>query len=104
MSNEAAARSIDVLAEHGYGGFALFLRALVNTTTAKAPQDRITLTRAELAIARLLAAGETPKEIATHTKRSVLTIRTHIKNIAVKLGCSGRSESIAEARNRGWLK
>lgn len=103
-SKEKTLRAIDVLDNYRYGGFARLLRSVVSASMTGEGFSASILTAAELAVIQSLAAGQNPKEIALHTARSVFTIRTHIKNAAFKIGCSGQAESIAAARERGWLK
>ncbi|MCY1263652.1 HTH-type transcriptional regulator MalT [compost metagenome] len=74
-----------------------------------APQDaaaddtRETLTRRELQIIRALADGQLIPEIARTMFVSENTVKTHIRNISVKLGAHSRNESLAIARARGLL-
>jgi len=95
----------DALAAFSYGDIARLLRASAADlqSKAKAATDGL-LTRAERKILRLLADGETPKEIALASGRSVYTIQAHVANAIAKLGCHGRGEAIAIARRRGWLE
>jgi DNA-binding NarL/FixJ family response regulator len=58
---------------------------------AHIPDD---LTAREREIAHSLACGETAREIACNLRLSFHTIRTHIKNIYVKVGVSNRVELV----------
>lgn len=91
------------LRDVGYGGYSLLLESLSRLSPVNV-SARNPMTTAEVAVLCALSAGQTPKQIAFNTARSVFTVRTHIKNAAFKLGCSGQTESIAVARERGWLK
>ncbi len=59
------------------------------------------LTPAERRVLFDLEAGESPKEIAARTGRSIHTIRTLIQRSIQKLGCQGRHEALAMARRSG---
>ncbi|MBO3275658.1 LuxR C-terminal-related transcriptional regulator [Pseudomonas schmalbachii] len=64
---------------------------------------RDALTKRELQIIRLLADGCPIPEIATKLFLSENTVKTHIRNVSVKLGTHSRNESLAIARARGLL-
>lgn len=53
-----------------------------------------TLTPAEMEIAERIALGESKKEVADHTFRSVYTVETTVKNIYEKLGFSKISDLV----------
>lgn len=52
------------------------------------------LTPSELAIAKALADGKTLADISASTGRSVATIRTHLKTVMSKTGCSRQVELV----------
>jgi len=54
-----------------------------------------TLTRRELEVLALLAAGQTNKQIATSQSISPNTVKFHIKNLFEKLRVSNRSQAVA---------
>jgi len=54
-----------------------------------------TLTRRELEVLALLAAGQTNKQIATSQGVSPNTVKFHIKNLFEKLSVSNRSQAVA---------
>ena len=56
------------------------------------------LSRAELAVARLAAAGKTNKEIADELYLSVKTVEYHLRNIFQKLGIASRRDLPASLR------
>jgi len=97
---------LEAMRECGYGGYARHIvQAIGHFNARSAPGEGVTvvLTPSELRIIRSLASGMKPKDIAMEMERSVLTIQTHIKNVIEKLGCSGRDEAIAAARQLGLL-
>jgi len=61
-----------------------------------------TLTQRELAILRLLGAGQTARQIAEDLHLSPKTIETHRDNIRSKLGLSGAAEVLQYAAL--WLE
>ncbi len=54
-----------------------------------------TLTRRELEVLALLAAGQTNKQIAATQKVSLNTVKFHIKNLYEKLDVRSRSQAVA---------
>ena len=74
-----------------------------------APQGRhessrlATLTRTELQVLRLFSSGLTSRDVGAQIGRSALTIDSHAKAIARKLGCRGRREAIAIAHAQGVI-
>jgi PAS domain S-box-containing protein len=62
-----------------------------------------TLTRRELEVLRLFAAGATIDEIAGSLTISVFTARNHIANIGRKLGAHNRLETVLLAMRRGLV-
>jgi DNA-binding CsgD family transcriptional regulator len=61
------------------------------------------LTPAELGVMRALDQGQSTKEIAACSGRSLYTVRTLVQRATAKLGCSGRQEALAALRRRGFL-
>jgi DNA-binding CsgD family transcriptional regulator len=61
------------------------------------------LTKRELEILRLVAIGQSNKEIAGDLNISMDTVKSHLKAIYVKLGVSNRTEAGNVARRRGLL-
>lgn len=59
------------------------------------------LTPAEEQVACLLIKGMTINEIAVHLRKSVLTIRTHVKRTYAKMGVSNREQMFA--RTLRWM-
>lgn len=52
----------------------------------------MTLSPSQLAVARLLAEGKTPREIGATLRLTVLTVRTYIRNGAKRIPGPGRSQ------------
>ncbi|MDE2480844.1 MAG: hypothetical protein KGN02_01475 [bacterium] len=91
--------------EAGFGGYAYYIiHVAEHLDRARKQETTVTLTPSEVRIIRDLAAGLTPKEIASEMGRSVYTVQTHIQNLMEKLGCHGRSEAIAAARRLGYIE
>jgi ATP/maltotriose-dependent transcriptional regulator MalT len=61
------------------------------------------LSRRELEILELVAAGTTNRDAAAKLLISEATVKTHLLNIYAKLGVSDRAAAVAEAFNRGLL-
>jgi DNA-binding NarL/FixJ family response regulator len=57
----------------------------------------------ELEILKLIANGETNKEIAARLAISEGTVRVHASNVFAKLGCSDRAQAVAVAFHRGII-
>jgi DNA-binding CsgD family transcriptional regulator len=52
-------------------------------------------------VLRLIAAGQTNREIAEALGMSVLTVQRHIANAYAKLGARGRADAVAYAIRYG---
>jgi len=61
------------------------------------------LSRRELEVLELIAAGSTNREAAARLFISEATVKSHLLNIYTKLGVSDRAAAVAEAFNRGLL-
>jgi DNA-binding NarL/FixJ family response regulator len=61
------------------------------------------LSRRELEILALVAAGTTNRDAAAKLLISEATVKTHLLNIYAKLGVSDRAAAVAEAYNRRLL-
>ncbi len=57
----------------------------------------------ELEILKLIARGQTNKEIANQLAISEGTVRVHASNVFSKLGCSDRAQAVAVAFHRGII-
>jgi DNA-binding CsgD family transcriptional regulator len=73
------------------------LSALEVSVSAEAPAA-LGLSRAELAVARLVATGLTNKEVASQLYVSVKTVEYHLRNCFMKLDISSRRELTALLR------
>ena len=60
----------------------------------------------ELEILKLIAHGESNKEIASRLAISEGTVRVHASNVFAKLGCNDRAQDVAVAFHRGiiWIE
>jgi two-component system NarL family response regulator len=60
----------------------------------------------ELEILKLIAHGESNKEIASRLAISEGTVRVHASNVFAKLGCNDRAQAVAVAFHRGiiWIE
>jgi len=95
---------IDGVREFGFGGYARYVECVAKHLEEEhEPATSVSLTPQELRVVRDLAAGLTPKQIASEMGRSVYTVQTHIQNVIDKFGCHGRAEAIAAARRGGLL-
>jgi DNA-binding NarL/FixJ family response regulator len=61
------------------------------------------LTKRELEVLRLLAQGQTNREIAQILVLSTLTVKTHVQRIIRKLGVSDRTQAAVRAAELGLL-
>ena len=62
------------------------------------------LSRRELEVLELVAAGSTNREAAARLFITEATVKSHLLNIYGKLGVADRAAAVAEAFNRGLLK
>ena len=68
----------------------------------RAPEPEL-LSRRELEVLELIAAGSTNREAAARLFISEATVKSHLLNIYTKLGVSDRAAAVAEAFNRRLL-
>jgi LuxR family maltose regulon positive regulatory protein len=61
------------------------------------------LTRKELQVLRLAAEGLSNEQIGTRMFVAETTIRTHLRNINVKLDTRNRMEAVQLARRSAWI-
>jgi LuxR family maltose regulon positive regulatory protein len=66
--------------------------------------DVTPLTRRELDILSLLAAGKTNQEIAAECVLTLNTVKKHVANILSKLGVANRTQAVVLARKMGWVE
>jgi DNA-binding CsgD family transcriptional regulator len=68
------------------------LAALQVAAASESPAKLLGLSRAELAVARLVATGLTNKEVASELYVSVKTVEYHLRNCFIKLDIASRRE------------
>jgi len=64
----------------------------------------IPLTRRELDILQLLAAGKSNQEIAEERVLTLNTIKKHVGNILSKMGVANRTQAVMLAKKLGWIE
>jgi LuxR family maltose regulon positive regulatory protein len=62
------------------------------------------LTRRELDILELIAAGKSNQEIAQERVLTLNTVKKHVANILSKLGVANRTQAVMLARKSGWTE
>jgi DNA-binding NarL/FixJ family response regulator len=79
---------------------------LAPTAAAKLAErvTQVQLTPRELAALRLLANGESNKEIATSLEISERTVKSHLAHLFDKLGVTSRTEAVRVATRRGLVR
>jgi DNA-binding NarL/FixJ family response regulator len=79
---------------------------LAPTAAAKLAErvTQVQLTPRELAALRLLANGESNKEIATSLEISERTVKSHLAHLFEKLGVTSRTEAVRVATRRGLVR
>jgi len=86
----------------GFGGYARLIKALP-MRIASSVRGVAALTPTETRVLIFIARGASSKDIAAEMDRSVLTVDSHVRAIVRKLGCRGRREAAALAREKGIL-
>jgi DNA-binding NarL/FixJ family response regulator len=89
-------RAVDTVAE----AVAFCLRDVAEDSPLVAPPaniQRLGLTDRELEVLRLVAHGNSNREIAAALVLSIRTIERHIENLYAKIGANGRAEATAYA-------
>jgi DNA-binding NarL/FixJ family response regulator len=77
--------------------------ALTPESRPPEPSPASGLTRRETEVLRLLAAGQSNKEIATHLQLSVATVERHVANVYAKLGVHTRAAAAVFAAQHRLL-
>jgi LuxR family maltose regulon positive regulatory protein len=67
-------------------------------------QQLTPLTRRELDILQLLAAGKSNQEIAIDRVLTLNTVKKHVANILQKLGVANRTQAVMLAKKQGWME
>jgi DNA-binding NarL/FixJ family response regulator len=62
-----------------------------------------TLTPREIVVLRLVAAGNSNKEIGAQLSLTEVTVKSHIKNVLAKLGAHDRTHAVTIALKRGII-
>jgi DNA-binding NarL/FixJ family response regulator len=60
------------------------------------------LSQREVEVLRLVANGQSNREIADALGISLNTVATHVRNILTKTGTANRTEAAAYALRHGW--
>ena len=76
----------------------------ISKKASQEPQGVETLTRRELGILRMVAAGDTNHEIAAKLQVSIHTVKTHMRNILAKLHQEHRYEAASYALREGLIQ
>jgi len=69
----------------------------------RAPESPETLTEREVDVLRLLAQGQSNKEVAYTLNIGEKTVKTHVSNILTKLGVSSRTQAALHAVRTGLV-
>ncbi len=62
-----------------------------------------TLTPREVVVLRLVAAGNSNKEIGAQLSLTEVTVKSHVKNVLAKLGANDRTHAVTIALKRGII-
>ena len=81
----------------------IFSRLEAAQTPSAEPAPPQVLSKRELELLRLIAAGSSNKEIARDLVISLGTVKRHTVNIFTKLDVKNRTEAVAKARELGLL-
>ena len=83
----------------------LLLSIMRDDTPRPAPHrtDLVPLTRRELDVLQLMAAGNSNQEIAAELVLTLNTVKKHVANILGKLGVANRTQAVMLARKLGWI-
>jgi ATP/maltotriose-dependent transcriptional regulator MalT len=103
VTTDAARKSRAEFSEFQSGDFAGWRMALASAMRHSIGLASNPLTKAEQQVARLVAQGNTSREVAKILDRSVLTVDTHVRSIISKLGAESRRDAIRRARDRGLI-
>jgi len=95
-------RALEATRAAGFAGYARLLERLPLPDAGPSPRFG-SLTRTEVQVLRLLAAGGSSKSIGAELERSPQTVDSHVKSVIRKLGCSGRREAVGLARQHGII-
>ena len=94
----------DLLAQLAARGVApAYIDRILAVVRADQALEADALTSRELEVLALLQKGLSDKEIAERLVLSVLTVKTHNRNIYQKLGVNGRRQAAAKAKTLNLL-
>lgn len=94
---EYAARVLSAFPKPGFEGFDP-ASVIALSASAQLNQEEV-LTRREIELLRLVAAGLSNNEIADRLVLSTNTVKKHTSNIFAKLGVTSRTQAVARARD-----
>jgi len=100
LPNDGALQTIgETLQRAGFGAYLEVLRRLVARDA-----NTVELSAAEIETLRVFDRfGGRAVDVAKALGKSKYTVQNQIQSAIKKLGCSGRAEALAYARQRGWL-
>jgi DNA-binding CsgD family transcriptional regulator/pimeloyl-ACP methyl ester carboxylesterase len=75
--------------------------AEVQSASAASGRDEVGLSRRELEVLRLLAAGKSNQQMADELVISLHTVNRHVSNIYTKTGAANRAQATAFAKDHG---
>jgi LuxR family maltose regulon positive regulatory protein len=77
---------------------------IADTTTSLPGTGQEPITRKELRVLQLLAEGYSNNAMAEQLFVSVSTVRTHLRNIYLKIGVNNRTQAVAVARKHALIR
>lgn len=77
---------------------------ITNHESRNTNHELLPLTRRELDILQLLAAGKSNQEIAIERVLTLNTVKKHVANILQKLGVANRTQAVMLAKKQGWME
>jgi DNA-binding CsgD family transcriptional regulator len=98
-NRDAAAAVCREFEEADFGGYAVLVRCLVARDA-----NEVALSATEIETLRVFDRyGGRATDVAKALGKSKFTVQNQIQSAIKKIGCSGRAEALAYARQRGWL-
>jgi ATP/maltotriose-dependent transcriptional regulator MalT len=98
-NTDAISRICQTIARAGFGAYAELLRRIVELDA-----NDVELSTAEIETLRVFdRCGGRAADVAKALGKSRYTVQNQIQSAIKKLGCHGRAEALAYARQRGWL-
>jgi two-component system response regulator DevR len=98
--SRAAAEVVDAIRKVAAGGTLITPSAIATLINRRRQMDsqRESLTAREKEVLRLMAEGESSRDIASKLGISYATVRTHIRSLDAKLGVHSKVQAIVKAR------